>query len=77
MMSPLSPGMRLHGFCGGAFGRDGYGEKVVVASGVWNGRVWVVAEIPTYPGPWLGLASGVTVTDAESWLIPDEEGDFR
>jgi len=77
MMSPLSPGMRLHGHCGGAFGRDGYGEKLVVASGVWNSRVWVVAEIRSGSTPWLGLASGVTIEDAASWLVPDEFGEYR
>lgn len=76
MMSPLSPGTRLHGYCGGAFGRDGYGEKLVIASGVWDGRVWAVVEMPSSPA-WLGFTSGVTVEDAASWLVPDETGAYR
>jgi len=41
---PIDAGTRLYGFCGGEFGRDSYGEKIVVASGSWNGIGWVVAE---------------------------------
>lgn len=40
----ISVGDVLHGFCGGAFGRESYGTKVVEAAG----KDWVVArEIDT------------------------------
>ena len=39
-VTPVEPGDRLYGFCGGAFGRDSYAEKVVVAVG----KDWVVAR---------------------------------
>lgn len=38
--APLRVGAVLEGFCGGAFGRDSYGEKTVEAIGV----DWVVAR---------------------------------
>lgn len=34
------PGDTLYGFCGGAFGRDSYGDKIVIAVG----RDWLVAR---------------------------------
>lgn len=39
-VTPVQLGDKLHGFCGGAFGRDSYGEKVVLAVG----EDWVVAR---------------------------------
>ena len=39
-VTPVEPGDRLYGFCGGAFGRDTYGEKIVLAVG----KDWVVAH---------------------------------
>lgn len=38
--SPLRVGDILHGFCGGSFGRDSYGDKRVEAIGA----DWVVAR---------------------------------
>lgn len=40
MTERIEPGDTLYGFCAGRFGRDSYGEKVVVATG----RDWVVAR---------------------------------
>ena len=37
---PLTVGDTLHGFCGGAFGRESYGDKIVEALG----KDWVVAR---------------------------------
>lgn len=37
---PLRPGDVLDGFCGGAFGRDSFGRKVVESIG----RDWVVVR---------------------------------
>lgn len=36
----IEPGDTLYGFCGGHFGRDSYGDKIVVAVG----RDWVVVR---------------------------------
>lgn len=36
----IEPGDILHGYCGGAFGRDGYGPHRVVAMG----RDWIVCR---------------------------------
>lgn len=33
-------GIRIYGYCDGYFGRDSYGEKVIIASG----EDWVVAN---------------------------------
>ncbi|CAN5420982.1 hypothetical protein BH09ACT9_BH09ACT9_00240 [soil metagenome] len=39
-----SPGTRLFGYCNGYFGRDSYGEKIIIATGIWRGKVWIVAD---------------------------------
>lgn len=36
----IEPGDVLYGYCGGAFGRDSYGDKIVVAMG----RDWIVCR---------------------------------
>lgn len=43
--APLAVGDVLYGFCGGAFGRDSYGDKTVEAIG----RDWVVAREGSRP----------------------------
>lgn len=54
---PLRAGDKLYGFCGGAFGRDSFGEKTVEAIG----RDWVVCR----EGESLLLFSGVPRSLAE------------
>lgn len=33
-------GIKIYGFCGGAFGRDSYDDKIIIASG----ENWIVAK---------------------------------
>ena len=66
----LATGQKLYGFCNGYFGRDSYGDKTVLASGVSNGRVWAVAE-DEYRG--VVLATEFNPDLVIGWLQPEEE----
>ena len=41
----LRVGDSTESYCGGAFGRDGYGYKEVIATGKHRGRRWVLVQV--------------------------------
>lgn len=65
------PGDTLYGFCHGAFGRDSYGDKVVIAVG----RDWVLVRERTYAVPGDGLVHVYQgdPADLEDYLIEEDE----
>lgn len=67
-MDNLSPGTRIYGFCNGYFGRDSYGDKIIIASGIWNGKPWIVAE--EYKEQ-LQFATGFDIETAIKWKEED------
>lgn len=69
-MERFGPGVKLYGFCNGYFGRDSYGEKLIVASGTWNGENYIVAKEESNTG--LSFASGFDLETAEEWLSEPE-----
>lgn len=68
MTNPLGPGMRVNNFCAGAFGRDSYGEKLIIAAGTWNGKNWAVAEDESIG---LVFAESFEDFDAKRWLVSE------
>lgn len=67
----MSPGTTLHGYCNGYFGRDSYGEKIVIACGEFNGDLWVVAQ----EGDDLVFASGFPQEVVSEWITPESDED--
>ena len=59
----IEPGDTLYGFCAGHFGRDWWGDKVVVALG----RDWVVARENGHP-----VFAAVDPADLVQYLRPEE-----
>ncbi|QDP45487.1 hypothetical protein SEA_FUZZBUSTER_3 [Microbacterium phage FuzzBuster] len=65
------PGDTLDGFCRGAFGRDSYGAKTVIAAGVRGESIWIVVDEAGH----LLLAQDVTADDIEGWRADAEQAD--
>ena len=63
----IEPGDILHGYCGGAFGRDGYGPHRVVAMG----RDWIVCRGGQICGDYAYIYSG-DPADLEKYLVEEE-----
>lgn len=63
----IEPGDTLYGYCGGAFGRDGYGPHTVVAMG----RDWVVCRGGQIGGDYPYLYAG-DPADLEEYLTEEE-----
>lgn len=40
----VGPGDKLYGYCNGYFGRDSYGDKLVIACGTWGDNTWIVVS---------------------------------
>lgn len=81
--SPLTPerliGRGFEGFCRGAFGRDSYGEKTIIAFGEHNDTFYLLVEeshlIETAgewsEQSWLNLASNLSEEEVRDFLAPD------
>lgn len=80
MIGRVSPGTKLYGYCNGYFGRDSYGEKTVIALGVYNDNNWAVAEEKYFDmrtdefKTHIVYATGFDIEEIEAWTV--EEGDW-
>lgn len=67
-------GSIFSGYCNGYFGRDSYGEKLILATGFINGKRWITVKEDSWNGGYI-VSSVYDLTEElfQEWLRGEEE----